>query len=222
MRTRAFALVAVLSLVASAAVAQSGQRQLTYTGHSGVASNGYYVGAYHAASPGLPALDIYCTDFFNRLSKTTWTAQFTRLSDISGDYSLLGNTRLGLLDGQSAATALRYKQSVWLATQFATQATGQWGGIHGAIWNITAPGTRTVTGFPNQGFWEGQALAAALGDINWDYWFVVTDVETINGSGVGGTQEFLVYSAPEPGTIILMGTGLIGLIGAAVVTRRIV
>jgi hypothetical protein len=221
---------ALLALAVSVS-AQDFQNQVTLThassalnGFGVVGYNGVAVGPYTGSVPGLPSLDLYCVDFYNSVHVgDSWKANFTSMSTLMGG-SGFGSTRLGQLTlppaptlGQATAV-MKYQRAVWLATQFAANGTGQWGGIHGAIWDITAPPGSTGPQWAAATVWKSQTPDFSA--INWDYWYVVTDVAT--AGGLGGKQEYLAYITPEPGTILLLASGLIGLAGAAVVTRRAV
>jgi len=54
--------------------------------------------------------------------------------------------------------------------------------------------------------------------MRWNYWQVVTDMNT--NSLTTGKQEYLTYVTPEPATIFLMGTGLVAVLGMTFITRR--
>jgi hypothetical protein len=106
--------------------------------------------------------------------------------------------------------------------QFASTSKNQWGLLHYAIWNITSPGTPSLGGLStadrNTVLGYIDAAQHNYGQVNLAYWDVVTDVNTVNGQG--GAQEYLTQVTPEPGTIILFGTGLL-LIGGVAVKRNL-
>ena len=122
-----------------------------------------------------------------------------------------------------------YRAAAWLATQFAATATGPgnagWGSLHAAIWHLFTPEPdwqfNPAPGFVTPDEWIARAFAAVEGNPNIDFsnWYVVTDVNTRGMHG--GVQEFLTTNVvPEPATIFLMGTGLVAVLGMAIVMRR--
>jgi len=237
MRRSVLASALALSFAVGTAEAQIGTREVTlnrawgWDRTSGVTSHGYYVGPYGGSSPGLPNLDLFCVDFLNGVSlNDTWTARFTSLADLMGGTpGALGGTRFGqryLGDpGAYPDPVVRYQKAAWLAMQFEDASTGSWGGIHQAIWNqFTSSPSWTDAGGST---WRYRANAAAgdgsFNNINWQYWYVVTDVRTGDVKpAYGGKQEYLTYVTPEPETLFLMATGLVAVIGYAVVSRRFV
>lgn len=202
---------AALAFVAAPASAQNNVRlQMDSAGHT--VFGGVYVGPYFAhqvGAPGQPEMDVFCVDYNHEISLgQQWNANF---SVLNGD---LSKTRFKNLTW--------YSEAAWLDMQFATTSKNQWGLLHYAIWNITSPGTpnlgglssgdrNTVLGYIN-------AAQHNYGQVNLAYWDVVTDVNTVNGQY--GVQEYLTQVTPEPGTIILLGTGLL-LIGGVAVKRNI-
>lgn len=206
---RGIALGAALAFAASPVAAQNNVRlQMDSAGHT--VFGGVYVGPYFAhmvGAPGTPEMDVFCVDYNHEISLgQQWNANF---SDLNGD---LSKTRFNNL--------VWYSEAAWLDQQFATTAKSQWGLLHYAIWNITSPGTPNYSGFSLadrntiNGFLS--AAQANYQSVNLANWAVVTDVNTINGQY--GVQEYLTQVTPEPGTIILLGTGLL-LVGG-VVTKR--
>ncbi|MBE0593882.1 MAG: PEP-CTERM sorting domain-containing protein [Gemmatimonadales bacterium] len=228
-------LLLALMAVGTTARAQTTQRVLTYTGHSGVVSTQpfggayYYVGPYHGSAPGMGSFDMYCVDFLHHVADsrpdlpgTNWNANFTKISNLGSgglQYTRLGNAGLTNSDA-----VIRYQRSAFLATKFWEYQTSpnkaqQWTAIHSAIWRTADAGLGSVPNWIGSQAFVDAATSFDPNSMNWDYWQVVTPTNLTSASS---SQEFLVYSTPEPGTILLMGSGLLALVGAAVVTRRAV
>lgn len=202
--------VAGLVLLAAAASPALAQTQVTLTGTGSINHGGVRVGAYQArlgSDPTTPSVDVFCVDYAHTVSLgQTWTANMTNL--MSGDLSA---TRGG------DASLAKYQQMAWLTTKFDGASTADTRAIHTAIWNIMTPGTPAM--FAGATNWYNQAMSNYLtSGLDYSTFAVVTDVNFRNG----GRQEFLTRVpttvTPEPGTYLLMASGLVGVAG--IVRRR--
>ena len=206
MRSRVARLVATLTFLAAAPLqAQAVHFQFTDVG-AGYNAFGVYIGTYGGqwdfGGPGEHHVGFNCVDFFHEVTwGQQWNANISSLA--GGDVSFTRNP--GSLD--------KYKEAAWLISNYTpsnVQAT------QGTIWNLfQTPGPNWVT--------DASLFSQAQANYqSFDYsgWYVVTDVNAGGADDAGSVQEFVVHdpsvhitSTPEPATMSLIGTGLIGIIG---------
>ena len=194
------------------------EETLYYRGLSGFNPIAYnaYTGPYQGAfvpSPGGPVFSMYCVDFSRQVQNgNSWA--FTWQGVVSGN------------DFQVA----------FLASLFASQETSSFAAIHGAIWYLT-DGQAGTSGLFSTHYgnnksaidpflamasnawtaWNGGNWQAFNSDFNPAHWYFLTDPRS---TADGGRQRFIAqssYSVPEPGVIVLL---LSGLLGVAFVARR--
>jgi hypothetical protein len=178
--------------------------------------------------PGTPYWDFLCVDNINYIpNPTTYDARFTAVETQPLDnlrYTREGSDQLRA--GGTLGTALtNYRIAAYLYLRVQEETAGlnraaELLDLQHAVWFATNPTYDPL--------WENHyyttAQAAVAGGWTADYFFVVTATDDIiqeNGEyrirATGGAQEHLVYAAPEPGTVLLLATGLLGV---AYVGRR--
>lgn len=240
-------MVAGLSLAAAtSAGAQTANVVLTAgyaPGAGAVTAFGYYMSPYSGTVDDATTR-LNCVDFFHEVSLgEVWTATVTNLGAAIADNSLLGITRDGSTGGYSLSDALKlYEQAAWLTAQMPTNPASDPNmavAIQTAIWSIVDNGptlpsslkyattnnywadgqvnTIQNTGTGSTGYWIARAQSEyALQDAGfYDNFNVLTGV----GNPGAGAQEF-IYATPEPGTLVLFGSGLIGMVGFVRIRRR--
>jgi PEP-CTERM motif len=184
--------------------------------------NGY---PYYIEPTNGPVGDIFavmCDDYFHGGQPgDQWMANITDLG--SGNISL---ARFNNLSGINALYPLMlYDESGWLLLQTQVEPTSEWLPINQAVWNIfdpSAPCNSTCEAW----------ITAAINSIKglpqsyFDSIYIVTPVNQ-HDPDPNGIQEFMYIGAassgsggdpapqstPEPGTFLLMGTGLLALFG---------
>jgi hypothetical protein len=239
--------VAVLSLVAVQAGAQSvvtAQLTAPYAPNAGAATAfGYYMSPYSGTVDGVTER-LNCVDFFHEVTVgEVWSATTVNLGAAitaagTGDWSLLSYTRDGSNGLYPPSTALTiYEQVAFLTTQYAVNPGSnplQTTAIQTAIWaiadnqpNSAFTNTGNTVGSLNSsstdvnstGYWinQAQTMYDQQGAGYYDQFNILTDVN--HATAAGGVQEF-VYATPEPGTLTLIGTGLMMMSGVGFRRRR--
>ncbi len=211
------AVAAVTSIAQSASaqfnpLAQTSSDVVNMTNFSPFAPYGMYQGKL-MSTPGQPTVDLLCIDFLNSVvGNTPYAANITRFD--AGASAFNTRTRFGALGNGT------YLKAAYLSNFFSglTDPSAVQD-LNYAIWRLFTP-SQPPTVRAGEAAWTTLLAnnTSAWQSLDLSSYFVVSDANMIGG--VGGNQEFLMQAVPEPGSVLMLSTGLLSLVGLARFRRR--
>lgn len=187
-------------IAALACVLPAAADTITFTATGSNSQGGFYTAPYFLSVNGGPNIAAICVDFTHDVTVgESWDGSVTNLG--SAD---LSSTRLG---DSGFAT---YREEAWLYSQFLAGAAPS-GDINFAVWALTSPSAMSSSGW-TAGAQHWYDLATTTNLTSFDTAMVNFNVITPKDLTGTGPQEYIV-ATPEPGGLVLIGSGLLGLAG---------
>jgi len=194
-RRSPFALIATLFLLVLAGPAFADSVGVQFVGVGSQNQNGVFTYPYYISLDRGAEMAMVCDDFYDRIDVGDhWQAVVTDLT--SGDVSKTMFRDL-----------TKYREAAYLFLQIKSYNSDQWGNINWAIWTLFDPGIDPGYQYKDGvEFWLNQAETADLSKVDFSGIHILTPTRP-------GPQEF-IYITPEPGTLLLFGSGLLGVCAA--------
>ena len=182
-----FVLLAAFSLHASTA-------NMRFVSVGGQNAGGEYTYPYNFTINGNPA-QLMCVSIDKRVNfGETWTATVETVAAIPGTDPL----------------KTQYDQAAWLFLQQASHNNDP--AINWAAWKVFVP-TTDISGIPGADTFYNEAISRTYAQ--GEFVNVAVYLPVDGTQSWGGTPQTFLGATPEPGTLVMFGSGLLGLAGIA-------
>jgi hypothetical protein len=198
-------LLVIVGLLLMTAAAYAGPVTIVFGGFQ---PQGWQAGyPYTATINGGPLVPVMCDDWeHGGLSGQTWQANYTNLGT-----SNLSLVRFNMQMGNTTLTPLDlYHEVGWLLLETEVTPPSNWTDINSAVWYIFDQNTQLTQGAP---YWLNQAYQEYLKGFPGVNFYDVAIYTPVNqyDTDPNGPQE-LLQIVPEPGTLALLGSGVLALL----------
>jgi PEP-CTERM motif len=171
---------------------------VTLTGAGPANQGGVYVYPY-TLQIGNSSFAGICDDYFHEVYVgETWNANIYTFSQYTS--------------GRFGSEGLQnYEEAAWLLSLIPSVNPKEVGDINFAVWSIFSTGVPVQAagnGLLGSNYWLQLAEAQNFSNFDFSNYRIVTPTD----SGTGSAQEYLIR-VPEPSSILMLGTGLIGFAG---------
>jgi hypothetical protein len=218
----------IICLISASSLWASQTLTLNNSG-TGIKDGGYYISPYTGTltgSTGTTQVTLYCDDFNNQSSfGSSWSVNVTSVTgDLSTTrYETSNPADSGYPHHNYPVGQQLYEEEAWLFTQEAANSgnASVMKAIQEAAWHLTSNSSSQPSNYNYQAWLTAAANdydKTVAGYVTPDYsqWYILTQVGYAGKTDSTGNQELLAYmpsstvqQAPEPGTLVLAGAGLL-------------